>query len=445
MRTLIKNVDIVPVDGQHRVLHHTNIAIKQGRIALIGEVSEDFHPDIEIEGHHLVAIPGLINTHTHLGMSLLRHCGSDLPLDEWLNKKIRPIEKRFTEQHIDLAVRLSIAEMIRGGITTCGDMYFNPHITLKAVADLGVRVSIACGLLEEMDTSEHKLIRDCVKLFEEHHRTHNDRIRIVAGPHAIYTCSISYLTKLNELLGDLPIGIHTHVSETIEEVEYAQKMLQSTPLSTYEAAHLMRRTPFVVAHGTHFNKEDLAICNRYDVSVAYNPSSNMKLASGWAPIAEMQRKEINIALGTDGVASNNNLNMFEEMNLAALLNKGRYQDPTLCDALTVLEMATINGARALGWEQEIGSLEEGKQADIVLINKDRLHNTPNNDLVSSLVYSSCADDVNTVMVGGEILYRDGEYTSLDVNAIMHEARQVAATLIPQVAPRSKEKKGDYGR
>ncbi|MCF6465487.1 amidohydrolase [Clostridium sp. Cult2] len=427
MNLLIKNITIVPMDCKEEVLENANIYIEEDKIKHIGELREDIKIDRTIDGKNKVAIPGLINAHTHIGMSLLRNYADDLPLHEWLTQKIWPIEANLKREDIYWGSLLSMVEMIQTGTTAFCDMYFFMDEVGKGLEESGMRGILTRGLIEEPGKEKEKL-DDTRSLYNNWNDKGNGRIKVMVAPHAPYTCSPDYLEDIMDLAYELDTGIHIHLSETKKEVEDSFKTYGKSPIKHVYDLGLFR-LPTIAAHCVHINHEDIKILKENNVSPVNNPTSNLKLASGFAPIDEMLKFGVNVSLGTDGSSSNNNLNMFEEIHLASIVNKAVNMNAISVPAITALRMATINGAKALLWDKEIGSIEIGKKADIVLIDMKKPHLYPLHNVISSLAYSVQGSDVDTVIVDGKIIMEKREIKTLDVEKIMYNAEKSAKDLI----------------
>lgn len=423
---LIKNIDLVPIDGKNEIIKNTNIYIENNVITHIGEIREDIQVERVIDGKNKIAMPGLINSHTHIGMSLLRNFADDLPLHDWLTKKIWPTEAKLREDDVYWGSLLSMVEMIQGGTTAFCDMYFFMDEVGKGLEESGMRGVLTRGLIEDEEAKAK--IKETRELFKNWNGKANNRIKVMVAPHAPYTCSPDFLKEAFNLAKELNTGIHIHLSETKKEVEDSFKLHGKSPIKhVYDLGILDLHT--VAAHCVHVDDEDIDIMKEKNVFPVNNPGSNLKLASGFAPVDKMLNKGISVALGTDGSSSNNNLNMFEEINLAAIINKAVNLDAVSVPAMSAIEMATINGAKALNWHKEIGSIEVGKKADILLIDTDKPHLYPHHNIISSLAYSVQASDVDTVIVDGNIIMEKREIKTLDVEKIKFMAEKHAKDLI----------------
>ncbi|MEY8416804.1 amidohydrolase [Tissierella praeacuta] len=423
---LIKNIDLVPIDGKNEVIKNTNIYIKDNIITHIGEIREDIQVERVIDGKNKIAMPGLINAHTHIGMSLLRNFADDLPLHDWLTKKIWPTEANLRGEDVYWGSLLSMVEMIQGGTTAFCDMYFFMDEVGKGLEESGMRGVLTRGLIEDNDAKAK--LKETKELFNNWNSKANGRIKVMVAPHAPYTCSPDFLIESFNLAKELNTGIHIHLSETKKEIEDSFKLYGKSPIKhVYDLGILDLHT--IAAHCVHVDDEDIEIIKEKNVFPVNNPGSNFKLASGFAPVAQMLNKGVSVALGTDGSSSNNNLNMFEEINLAAIINKAVNLNAISVPAISALEMATVNGAKALGWNEEIGSIEVGNKADIVLIDIDKPHLYPHHNIISSLAYSVQASDVDTVLVDGKIIMEKREVKTLDVEKIKFMAEKHAKDLI----------------
>jgi len=414
------------MDGEERAIYKTNIYIQDKEITHIGQIREDIEVERVIDGRNKLAMPGLINAHTHIGMSLLRNYADDLPLHDWLTKAIWPVEANLKAEDVYWGSLLSMVEMIESGTTAFCDMYFFMDEVAKGVVESGMKAVLTRGLIEG-DESDRKL-HETRNLHKSWDGKGDGRIKVMVAPHAPYTCSPNFLKRTMDLAKELNTGIHIHLSETKKEVEDSYKEHGKSPIKhVYDLGLLDFHT--IAAHCVHLNEEDMDILLEKDVYPVNNPGSNLKLASGFAPVDKMLKKGITVALGTDGSSSNNNLNMFEEIYLAAVLNKAVNLDAVSVPAYTAIEMATINGARALGWENETGSIEVGKRADMILIDLDKPHLYPRHNLISAASYGMQASDVDTVIIDGKIVMEKREIKSLDVEKIKYMAEKQAKDLI----------------
>jgi len=377
-----------------------------------------------------LAIPGLVNAHTHAAMTLFRSYADDMALMDWLNQKIWPVEANLTPEDIYWGTLLAIAEMLKSGTTAFADMYFFMPQAARAVADSGIRAVLSRGMAGVAKNAMEALA-DSEVFYREYNNAADGRITVMLGPHAPYTCPPAYLREVVNLAQRLGAEIHIHLSETKGEVEDCLKQYGKTPIALMDELGVLD-CGVLAAHCVHVTPEDIAIMRDKKVRVAHNPGSNMKLASGIAPVTAMLEAGVCVGLGTDGAASNNNLDMLEEMRLAALLHKVSSYNPVAVPAVTAINMATANGAEALGLGKKIGKLKAGYKADIVLINMDKLHWQPRHDRASLLVYAAAASDVDTVLVNGKVLLADGRLTTIDEERLVAEVEKRAARLTGKI-------------
>jgi 5-methylthioadenosine/S-adenosylhomocysteine deaminase len=359
-------------------------------------------------------------------MSLLRNYADDMSLQQWLFKHIIPRENQFSQEDIYNGAMLGIAEMIKSGTTCFADMYLHMDEVAQAVTDSGIRALLSKGSLISAHRDNNKIIVDeigCKKYFNQWHNSANGRITTCLEIHSVYFYDETSLRAAAELAKHLNTIIHIHLMETEAERDISLKMYNKTSVEACVEFGLFD-VPVIAAHGVHLSTHEMKILQQYGVSIVHNPSSNLKLGSGIADIKQMQTLGINIALGTDGAASNNNVNMFEEMHLAALLHKGVKMDSTILNAESVLKMATINGAKALGLEQTISQIAVGMHADLIMINMDELHLLPLHNHISSIVYSVQASDVDTVIIDGNIVMEKRELLTVDEEKIKYFARKI---------------------
>lgn len=422
----IDNAVIIPLPGQY--IDRGYIVIEKNTILHVGDDLPGHYQqaDTVIDASGLLAIPGLINAHTHLAMTLLRGYADDMPLLPWLHEKIWPAEARLKEEDIYWGSMLGILEMIRGGTTSCADMYWQAPATARAIEKSGLRASI-CDVIIGLHPEADRLLAESIAFCREWQGKADGRITTMLGPHAPYSCPPNIMEKIVDASLELNVGLHIHLSETAAEVQESIDQYGKTPIAMMAGLGVLER-PTLAAHCVHPVEDEIDILARFGVVVAHNPGSNMKLGSGIAPVPAMLKAGIKTALGTDGAASNNNLDMFEEMRLAALLHKAIEEDPTVIPAGQALSMATEAGAAALRIKN-LGSLKPGNLADIVLINLDKPHLTPHNNYTSDLVYSSEAADVDTVIIDGRIILQGGLFTELDEEEIMAKATKRAKHLL----------------
>lgn len=417
MNILIENVKILTMaDGE--LIKNGNIYIENEKIKKITNDKIDFSYDKKIDGKNYLAMPGFVNAHTHVGMSLFRNFSDDVELMTWLNEKIWPLEDKLIEEDVYWASLLSHAEMIMTGTTSFADMYYFEDQTIKALEKSKMRAQISRGLT--LEDKNYKKIEENIELFKKYENSQDGRINIAFGPHAVYTTDKNYLKEINKYAKKYKMPIHIHLSETKIENDECIKRFGQSPTEVFEECGIFENRT-IAAHGLYLSDKDLDILSKYDVSVVHNPSSNLKLSSGFLDCTRVLNKKINLAMGTDSSASNNNLSMIKEISLTSLVSK--YNNPQNLKAYDVLKMATINGAKALGLDDKIGSLEEGKLADIILIDLNNPNHTPQNNLISSLPYSTFDKDVSYVIINGDLVYDDKKFVYLNEEEIIKNAEE----------------------
>lgn len=406
-----------------------SVLVENDKIIDIKEKTGQKDADITINGEKRVLIPGIVNTHTHLSMSLLRGLADDLPLDTWLNDHIWPVEANLTGEYCYAGALLACIEMIKSGTTTFNDMYFFMDDVAKAVDEAGLRGMICHGMLDLGDEEKRKAeFKETKRIIEKCHDTADGRIKVAFGPHAPYTCSEELLKRVKEKSGKMGLKIHIHVSETEFEVQQVTEAHGARPFEYLNEIGFLGED-IIAAHAVWLSDKEIEIIKENEVSLSHNPASNMKLASGISPVSKLIDAGVNMSLGTDGAASNNNLDMIEEMKIAALLQKVNTLDSTVLPSEKVFEMATIGGARALGLQDEIGTIEVGKKADLVLLDMNTPHLTPFRHPMSHLVYAANGSDVDTVICNGEILMQDKELKVLNESEVIKLAGDVAEELL----------------
>ena len=423
MNTLIKNAIVLLPDGTTPV---ANIAVIDDRIAAVGDVPENFQADKVIDGTQHFAIPGFVNAHTHASMTLLRSYADDMKLMDWLEQMIWPIEAKLRSDDIYWGAMLAAVEMIRSGTTAFADMYGPDMERVAEVVEVsGLRGVLSRGLIGVAPDSDKKLEENAA-LYESYHGAAQGRITVMFGPHALYTCPPDYLKKIAAKAQALGAEVHIHMSETVGEIENCLKEYGKRPFAHVASTGLFENGT-LAAHCVHLDDEDIDIIKKYQIRVAHNPGSNMKLASGTAPVPRLLEEGICVALGTDGASSNNNLDMLDEVQLAALMHKVHTLDPLAVPALTAVKMGTEYGAQALSL-RDVGRLQAGDKADIVLFSMHGAAWTPCYNPVSLLAYAAKSSSVDAVMVDGKLLMENGALTTLDEEHILFEAQKVADRL-----------------
>ncbi len=422
--TLIHARWVIPVEPASRVLDNHSLVISEGRIQAVlptTQAREQIAATtvVELPGHAL--IPGLVNAHTHTPMSLFRGMADDLPLMEWLDQHIWPAEQRWiSSEFVADGSRLAMAEMIRSGTTCFNDMYFFPDVTGRVALEAGMRAVLGMILIDFPSAWAADADEYLDKALKLHDTFRNEStIKAIFAPHAPYSVSDEPMRRVRILANELELPIHMHVHETGDEIEQSLKQYGKRPLARLQQMGLTG-PDLIAVHMTQLQDDEIEDFATSGGHIVHCPESNLKLASGFCPVARLLDAGINVALGTDGAASNNDLDMLGEMQTAALLGKGVAGNPEALPAAQVLEMATINGAKALGLDAEIGSLKPGKAADITAIDLRRIETMPVFDPVSQIVYSAGREQVSHVWVNGKLLLAEGELTSIDVNRLMHD-------------------------
>ncbi len=423
MTTLIKNVLTVLKNGDGFVTRKVSIRIKDDVIDFVGTADGDEKCDIVIDGKNRLAIPGLVNAHTHSYMTLFRNSADDVPFNEWLFNRILPMEDKLKEGDSYWSTLLGISEMIRSGTTSFLDMYIFPYETARAVTDSGIRAVISRGLVGETADDEGGLRRigEAKSDFFHYKDTADGRLTFRLAPHAPYTCSPEFLTTVIDTAKEMGVGIHTHLSESISEVGNIRRQYGMTPIALMEKTGLFTLDT-AAAHCVHLDEEDFSILRENKVSVLTNPASNMKLGNGFAPVPRFLSEGINVAIGTDSAASNNSLNLFREINNLALIHKGANGDAVSVSATEAFRAATEGGAKALSIDA--GEIKEGKKADIVLLDMMCPQMNPPTDIISSLSYSANGSEVRTVIINGKIVFDGGEIKTFDEERVIFETNRI---------------------
>lgn len=427
--TLLHGRWVIPVDNKHRYLEHHAIAIHEDKIIEIlpsEQANKKYSADANRRYDQHALIPGLINSHTHAAMNLFRGLADDLSLMDWLENHIWPAEaEHVNEAFVHTGTELAIAEMIRSGTTCFNDMYFFPDVTARVAADAGIRASVGLILIDfptVWANNSEEYIDKGLAVFD-HYKGHK-LIKTAFAPHAPYTVSDEPLKQIRTLADELDLGVHMHIHETAFEVNQAEKNSGQRPLARLNDLGLL--TPSLQAvHMTQLLDDEIDLLAASGSHVVHCPKSNMKLASGICPVDRLLKAGINVALGTDSSSSNNNLDMFGEMHMTALLAKIGTMDATVAPAEQVLQMATINGARALGMEEITGSLEVGKFADIVAVNFDTIETIPVYDPISHLVYCSSRDHVTDVWIAGKQRLTDKVLNTIDEDRLKQDCIKIS--------------------
>ena len=421
---------VITQNGAHQILNPGSVAIDGTDVIEVGAadaIAAKYQAREAVDARGQIVLPGLINTHTHAPMVMYRGLADDLALMDWLQKYIFPAEaKTVSPEMVRIGTRLAALEMIESGTTTFADMYYFEEEIARAAFAAGLRGVLGETIIQ-FPVADAKTPAESLARAERFIREFKDNGLIVpaVAPHALYTNDRATLTASAELGRKYGVPVLIHFAETEDEVRTAREQYQMTPAAALASIGFWGPNT-VAAHGVWVTDEDIAILKRYNVGIAHNPESNMKLASGAAPVMKYLAAAVNVGLGTDGAASNNDLDMFEAMRQAAFLAKLANKDPTAVSARTALDLATVGGARVLAMEPLIGSLEAGKRADVIVVSMREARQTPMYDPISHLVYTTRGDDVRTTIVNGKILMKDRQVRTLDRAAVLADANRLAA-------------------
>lgn len=412
--------------GARDVLRETDIYIEGTRITAMGKKPEGFLEEKVIDGKDRLAIPGLVNCHTHSYMSFMRNVADDLSFMDWLFGSIDPIEQQMTDEDTYWGACLAIIEMMKSGTTCFNDMQMNIHQTTRAVKESGMRAVISRGLIGSgNDEAGQMRLRQA---YEERDAAADcERLSFMLAPHAPYTCDEGFMRIVSEEAKKNHMGIHVHLSESESEIAQIKEKYGCSPIEMADRNGLFD-VPAIAAHCVQITESDMEILKAKNVSVVTNPASNMKLGNGFAPVPEMLDMGINVCIGTDGAASNNSLNLFHEMSLLALIHKGVKKTPQCISAKENIRIATINGAKALGLEKEIGSLEVGKKADIAILNLNSPSLTPRNNLIAGLSYSANGSEVETVIIDGKVTMENRKILTMDEDLVYKKINEIIVRL-----------------
>ncbi len=422
MGIVLKDILAILPAGEKDEIRETSIYIEGSRIAAIGDKPAGFTQDKVIDGKDRLVIPGFVNCHTHSYMAFMRNVADDLSFMDWLFGSIDPIEQQMTDEDTYWGACLAIIEMMKSGTTCFNDMQMNIHQTTRAVKESGMRAMICRGLVGN-GNDEAGQIR-LKQAYEERDAAKDcDRLSFALGPHAPYTCDDGFMRIVSGEAKKNGMRIHVHLSESVSEIEQIREKYGCTPIEMADKNGLFD-VPAIVAHCVQVTDSDIDILKRKKVSVVTNPASNMKLGNGFAPVAKMLEKGVNVCLGTDGAASNNSLNMFHELNLLTLIHKGVNKTPQCVSAREGFRIATINGARALGLEREIGSIEAGKKADLAILNLNTPSLTPRNNLIAGLSYSANGSEVETVIIDGRVTMEDRKILTMDEGTVYKKVNDI---------------------
>jgi 5-methylthioadenosine/S-adenosylhomocysteine deaminase len=415
---LIHNVHVLTIDGaQPIVLRDHAIAIEGGKIAAIAPHIDHGHAREHIDARGMLAAPGLVNSHAHVAMGIFRGIAEDVPLDQWFNQYIWPMETNLTAEDVYWGTLLGLAEMIENGVTTVADHYFQLDQVARAVEESGMRAVLAEALFGGAGAAER--LAASLAFAQQRHGSAAGRISVVLGPHSPYTCEPAFLVTVAQSAAQHGLGIHIHLSETVEQVEASLVRHSKTPVALLQECGIFD-VPCIAAHVAHPAHGDLAILRQHGVGVACCPKTSMKLGIGVAPVHALRSAGVVVGIGSDGAASNNNYDILEATRLIALLEKHTLADARALPVGEALGLATHEGARVLGLADSIGTIEVGKQADLVLLKVDGTHHAPQHDLAANLLYSARSTDVDTVFVNGQILMRERRLLTIDKTRVLDE-------------------------
>lgn len=426
MITLIKNGTVISMDlKRDKQFEIMDVVFSDNKIIYVGtDYQGEYDKVIDATGK--IVMPGLINCHTHLGMSIFRATNDDLTLDSWLNDKIWPIEDKLTDDDLYYTTLLSMVEMIKTGSTCFNDMYFGYKGSIPAIKKCGVRGIYGRCLMGNMDKDSICRVDDFKRLYEEY--KDDDKIHLSIAPHALYTCNLNYLKLCSDLAKEYNLPIHIHLSENMNEVKTVTNKFGMKPMEVLDKVGMLEKR-VILGHGTFLSDSEINMIKDRDVSVCTNPVSNLNLGCGIADLVKYKKNGINVCLGTDGQGSGNSLNLFYTMSLVDYLQKGKYEDPTVMSSYDVLKMATINGAKALGID-DIGSIEVGKKADIIILDISDISLYPAYDLIPFIVHNCFYNVVDTTIIDGKILMMDKELKiDVDLNILRSKIEDIRRRLM----------------
>lgn len=429
-RIVIKDTLLIPMDdiARDKPWIHGDIAIEGDIIKEIGpNLSDKYSGYTIISGKDSLVMPGFINCHTHAAMTMLRSYADDLHLMEWLEQKIWPREAHLKEADIYWGTMLSALEMIKSGTTTFADMYFFMDLVAQAANESGIRACLARGMVGLGSKAEFAMT-ESEDFVRKWHGKGNGRITCMLGPHAPYTCPPEYIRRVMALADSLGVGIHIHLAETQTEIRDVEKQYGMSPVRLMDSIGLFDGRHVLAAHCVHLSDEEIDILVNKKVGIAHNPESNMKLASGVAPVPRLIASGAIVGLGTDGASSNNNLDMLEEMRTCALLHKVSAGDPTVMPAYQALKMATAQGAKVLGADK-LGSLQPGYKADIIMLDMHKPHLTPMHDPIANIVYSAQSSDIKTVIIDGSLVMKNRQVLTMDEERVLFESERLGQDLV----------------
>lgn len=439
--TKLEQIKALMMENGQFVVKEADIYLRDDRIDKIVLCSENSEipagyekPDRVISGRNRLAIPGLINSHTHAYMTMFRNIADDVPFTTWLFDTIEPLEDAMTPEESYYGTLLGNIEMIRTGTTSYIDMYISPDVNAKAVKESGLRACLSRGIVGSVRNDEGGMRRINESIHDMETWCDGDRLSMMLAPHAPYSCNGDFLKQVCELAKERNMAINMHLAEGMAEIQGVREKYNMTPIEYAESMGVFD-VRSVAAHCVYLEEQDYDILKAKGVNVAINPISNAKLANGFSPVVKMLEKGLNVCIGTDGAASNNTLNMFREMTFEAMIHKGLHKNAEVVSAQNVLQMATLGGARAMGREGDIGIIAEGAKADISIIDLRSPNLMPNNNIISSLVYSANGSEVETVIADGKILMENRELKTIDEERVYYEMEKIGARYMDIVSHR----------
>ncbi len=424
MKLLLKNARLLDMVGMFPEIKERDILIDGNKIAEISQVINESADKI-IDCNKNIVMPGFVNTHNHLAMSIFRGYKDDKSLMDWLNNAIFPIEDKFIDEDFYWNSYESCLELLQTGTTTCNDMYFGMKNIVKAIEDSKIRSVVSWCITDNSIGSKPE---ETIEYSEKFNNDKNSKIKVFASFHAPYTCSPDTIKLVVDLAKKANIGIHTHLSETIDEENEIKEKYGKTPTEYLRDLGVFD-VPVILAHGIHFSPSDIEILKSIKGGISHNPISNCKLASGICDVVNLRNNGIKVGIGTDGTGSTSTLDMFEEMKTTAFLQKINNMNPEAIKAYDILKMATIEGAEVLGLQDEIGTIEIGKKADIIIIDTSGLRFTPENDIATTLVYSANGSDVLTTIVDGEVLMENRKFLYSDEELVKKKVKENSKRLL----------------
>ncbi len=438
---IIAGDHVVTMNADDRIIEGGAVAVAQGVIVAVdtaANIDRSYVAGERLDGGNRVVMPGLVNGHSHAAMTLLRGVADDLALMDWLNNYIFPAEVQFVDpEFVRIGTELACWEMIRGGTTTFVDMYYYPDTIAEVVAACGLRAYVSATVIDQRSPDAESAADSLNKgnSFVDRWKGVNSRITPIYGPHASYTLNADQLRATREAANDAGVPISIHMSESPFELQYSKDTYGRTTIDLMESIGFLDG-PTIGAHVVWPTEDEIPILAERQVGVIHNPTSNMKISSGVSPVPAMLEAGVRVGLGTDGAASNNDLDMWEEMRLAALLQKVELMNPEALPASTVLDMATRGGAAAIGLEGKVGALVPGYRADLIQVDFSDVHHVPTYDVVSHLVYVTDEQDVASVVVDGTLLMRDRDILTIDTERVAREARELAGRIQNELAARN---------